>query len=263
MSILNIIELRMTFAWTETTPALLSGVVKGAPLAFLASASKYQDRWTEMVERLDAIAAGTTPAEPPTGGRELEPPWRWRNLGSRYSDHFWRYYLSNQDPRMADPVTVWSRVTPFRENFRIVKTMQSGANGPACRAVGHGLYYPHGYAAVITLYLSFAQGAGLELMMNYALNTTKGGFGLEDGKNDLDLEGVSAALLDTLRERALGSTAPQRRPDNRPAKHRYRHPRQWGQPGHGDRPRHPAPQGIGRTMPMGRWVVKLHRSVRP
>ena len=206
MSILNITELRMTFAWTETTPALLSGVVKGAPLAFLASASKYQDRWTEMMERLDAIVAGTTPAGPPTGGRELEPPWRWRNLGSRYSDHFWRYYLSNQDPLMAEPVTVWSRVTPFRENFRIPKTVLSGAAGSACRAVGHGLYYPHGYAAVITLYLSFAGGAGLELMMNNALNAAKGSFDLEGGKSGLDLEGVSAAILDTLRERALGST---------------------------------------------------------
>lgn len=208
MSIL-ITELRMTFAWTETTETLFSGGGAGTPMAFLASADGYQARWADMVERLDAIAAGETPAGPPIAGRELQPPWRWRNLGSRYTDHFWRYYLGNQDPVATPPAAIWSRVTPFRENFRIAKTVPWGDAGPSCRAVGHGLYYPHGFAAVITLYLSFVAGVGLELMMNYALNATEAGFSLTGSTgDDLNLAGVSAALLDTLRARALGSAAP-------------------------------------------------------
>lgn len=211
MSIL-ISELRMTFAWTETTPALLSSGAKAAPLAFLASASKYQAHWAEMVKRLETITDGETPEGPPPGGLELEPPWRWRNLGSRYRDHFWRFYLG-QNPLDADEATIWSRVTPFRETIRLQKTVAWGAGGPACRVAAHGLYYPHGCAALITLYLSFPAGAGLELMLHYALNAAHSGFSLEGGASDLDLNGMGAALLDLLHQRALGDEIP---PGERP-----------------------------------------------
>jgi hypothetical protein len=219
MSILNIAEMRLTLAWTETTAALLTGGLPAAPMAFLGAPAKYQARWKEMAQRLGAIALNQTPPGAPSGGRELEPPARWRNLGQHYSDHFWWFY-SGQQNLLDAHASAWPYLLPFRETFPVQKTGQDEAAAPITRVAAYGLYYPHGCAAVVTLYLRFdangKTGAGLELMMSHALSAPHSGFSLADGQGGPDVRGVATAILATLRQRALGSQAPDGKPTDNP-----------------------------------------------
>jgi hypothetical protein len=259
MSIPRILELRLSFVWTETFPALLVDTASNAPMSYLGSPQKYIQEYEKIRHRMDelksqweegerelkiAYAAGSetlakkTAELKETFRKELDdpskptPPWPW--LWRNYIHHFWQYYFENKEPNRLTGEEAWNFVVPLRVSLPVQIGSPWPPSGPKWRAMFEGLFYQHGVAVILMPRLLFKQqsdngeaaigvkepGLGLARTMERALQVRKEvnfSVTLPDGTQDsFKLDTVAAALLNYLRERVLGKSAPQGDRPNEP-----------------------------------------------
>lgn len=241
----SVLELRLSFVWTETFSTLLSGA---APMAFLGNHEAFTNQyniirreiqsWQARSEQLRAKYAGDSQMlaakthdlnmefEGKLGAPErLTLPWRW--LGRNHIHHFWQYYFKNVEPNNLTGTQAWEYLVPLRINMPHKIGSPWPPDGPRCRIMIDGLFYPHGVAAVITARLLFnrqpdgatakpdnaERGLGLARTMDHALEIRKGltfPITLPNHTNDkLKLDALAAKLLNYLRAKASGKNAPQ------------------------------------------------------
>jgi hypothetical protein len=243
----RVLELRLSFAWTETWSTLV-GIP--APLAFMGDpdsfASRYDQirqqmrdlgqKWLSQDQALQASHTGddrTLAAKRAQLKREflatlrdpkvLTPPWPW--LGRQYVHHFWQYYLGNIEPNYLSGSSAWRYVVPLRAHVPVRIGSPWPPGGFKCIPQWDGLLYPHGVAIVLTLRLLFkeakepsAAGLGIKLATDRGLRVRNSEeFPVQwpgEPQDKLKLDLLANRLLDYLRERALGTAADQ--PGSRP-----------------------------------------------
>jgi hypothetical protein len=208
MSIPRILELRISFIYSETFTGLLDGSAAGAPLAALGDPTTHGVKFEEIRQGMIALEKEWQEADNklrsdyfdspillaakraqllrdyqarlnPPG--VLAVPWPW--LGRNYIHHFWQYYLENLEPNWLPGYKAWEFVVPMRMRLPVKIGTPWAADGPLCKAHAEGFFYPHGVAVVLMLRLLFMKqsdaeggaaaaaepGVGLARMMDRAL----------------------------------------------------------------------------------------------
>ena len=240
----RVLELRLSFAWTETWSALAGSDDDKAPRAFLGApnsvANRYdqigqplndlEQEWKAQDQVLQASHTGdkkTLAAKRVQLRREfqlklanpevLTPPWPW--LGRNYAHHFWQYYLGNIEPNNLSGNAAWQYVVPLRVHVPVRIGSPWPPGGFKCIPLWDGLLYPHGVVAVLTLRLLFRSLGGASKGLGLKLATDRGLRMLYSEQfpvrwpgapqEKLKLDQLANRLLDYLRERALGAGAEQ------------------------------------------------------
>jgi hypothetical protein len=124
-------DLRLTFLWTETLPALFKKQeASGAPLGFIGSPDLY-------AARFDGIRQGITDPE------GLNAPWS-KSVGN----FFWTFYLDRKVPGEISGEAAWKNLVPFRGRDTVsVEAPWLPRNG---LFVVESFLYPHGIAVAVS-----------------------------------------------------------------------------------------------------------------
>lgn len=255
MSILpRILELRLSFIWTETFPTLLTGTALQAPMAFLGNHDSYTSEYEKIKQQMSDLikqqdeqyeqlySSHDSYDDPKTLAVQeaelkqafqkqlnnsdiLTPPWPWLRRNSIH--HFWQYYFENVEPNKLGSAQAWEYLVPLRVHIPVQIKSPWPPDGPKCRVMVDGLFYPHGVAVVIMARILFKRhtdadgttagaeepGLGPTRTMERALQVRKNltfPVMLLDGTPDnLKLDALATELLNYLRERALGKGSPQ------------------------------------------------------
>jgi len=154
----------------------------------------------------------------------LAPPWPWLKRGDYH--HFWRYYFENVEPNGISGAQAWEFLVPLRVNVPVKVGSPWPADGPKCRVMVEGFFYPNGVAVVAMARLSFKRnadgndtastsdepGLSTERALERALQVRWDPcfpVTLTDGTADtMKLDSLAAQLLTYLRERAQGTRGP-------------------------------------------------------
>lgn len=236
----RVLELRLSFGWTEIWSALAGSDDDKAPMAFLGDPNSFANRYDQIRQQMidlekerkaqdQALQASHTGDKKTLAAKRaqlrrefhaklgdpeiLTPPWPW--LGRNYAHHFWQYYLGNIEPNNLGGDAAWQYVVPLRVHVPVRIGSPWPAGGLKCIPQWDGLAYPHGVAVVLTLRLLFrsvggaSKGLGLRLATDRGLRMLNSEQfpvkwpGAPQEKLKLDL--LMNRLLDYLRERALGA----------------------------------------------------------
>jgi hypothetical protein len=187
---MQIDDLTLSFAWAEATPALLlEPQPAGAPLHSLGR------NWTYEAQFDRAIREGQ--AE-----QGLQVPWP-----APEGQRFWTFYLDGQAPGTVRPHEAWKKLVPFR--WRLPD--QPSLKGAPGRIWAEALFYPHGFALILTARIQPGRDLDrtvercMQLRRDHVWSVPSGGSG---GVAKRSLNGLAKELRERAREHALGAGAP-------------------------------------------------------